>query len=95
MNPYNVLIKPLLSEKSNKLREGANKYSFLVTPKSDKNDVRRAVEKMFSVKVTSVTTMVTRGKVKSRGNHVTKLTNTKKAVVTLAEGNKIALFEDL
>lgn len=95
MNPYNVLVKPLLSEKSNRLRENGNKYSFQVTLKASKVDVKSAVEKMFEVKVVGVTTTVLRGKVKRRGNNIVKLPNTKKAVVTLAEGAKIALFEDL
>ncbi len=95
MNPYNVLVKPLLSEKSNKLRESANKYVFEVALKANKTDVKKAVEKMFNVKVTSVTTLVLRGKVKRRGNNIAKLSNTKKAVVTLPEGVQIPLFKDL
>ena len=95
MNPYSVLLKPLLSEKSNRGRENENKYTFLVEPKSSKTDVKKAVEKVFSVSVVGVTTLITRGKVKRRGNNVAKLANTKKAVVTLKEGEKISLFEDL
>jgi large subunit ribosomal protein L23 len=95
MNPYNVLVRPLLSEKSNRLRENGNKYSFQVALKASKVDVKSAVEKMFEVNVVGVTTTVLRGKVKRRGNNEVKLPNTKKAVVTLAEGAKIALFEDL
>ena len=95
MNPYSVLVKPMLSEKSNKAREASNKYSFEVSLKANKTDVKKAVEKMFDVKVTAVTTAVSRGKVKRRGNNVVKLPNTKKAVVTLAEGAKISLFDDL
>jgi large subunit ribosomal protein L23 len=95
VNPYSVLLKPLLSEKSNRGRENENKYTFLVEPKSSKTDVKKAVEKVFSVSVVGVTTLITRGKVKRRGNNVSKLANTKKAVVTLKEGEKISLFEDL
>jgi large subunit ribosomal protein L23 len=95
VNPYSVLLKPLLSEKSNRGRENENKYTFLVEPKSSKTDVKKAVEKVFSVSVVGVTTLITRGKVKRRGNNISKLANTKKAVVTLKEGEKISLFEDL
>lgn len=95
MNPYSVLMKPLLSEKSNRCRENENKYTFLVAPKATKKDVKSAVEKVFNVTVEGVTTLVTRGKVKRRGNNVAKLPNTKKAVVTLKQGEKIGLFEDL
>lgn len=95
MNPYDVLQRPLLSEKSNRGRENENKYTFLVAPKATKKDVKSAVEKVFNVNVLGVTTLISRGKVKRRGNNVAKLSNTKKAVVTLKEGQKIGLFEDL
>lgn len=95
MNPYDVLVKPLLSEKSNSVREAQNKYSFRVAVKATKDDVKKAVEKLYNVKVVGVTTLVNRGKVKRRGNNVTQLSKAKKAVVTLAEGAKIPLFEDL
>ena len=95
MNPYNVLVKPLLSEKSNHARETANKYSFKVDPKATKTDVRKAIETLFDVKVAGVQTLVTRGKVKRRGNQVAHLSNTKKAIVTLVEGAKIGLFDAL
>lgn len=95
MNPYEVLSRPLLSEKSNKVREASNKYTFQVAPRATKHDVKKAVEIMFDVKVAQVQTLVTRGKVKRRGNNVAKLPNIKKAIVTLTEGGKIALFEDL
>lgn len=95
MNPFHVLVRPLLSEKSNKARESGNKYSFVVERKATKADVKKAVEKMFSVKVEDVNTLVLRGKMKRRGNHEVKMPNTKKAVVTLAEGAKISLFDDL
>lgn len=95
MNPFNVLVRPLLSEKSNRARENDNKYHFMVSIDATKADVKRAIEKMFNVKVAGVATLVTRGKVKTRGNTRYKKSNTKKAVVTLPEGAKIPLFEDL
>lgn len=95
MNPYEVLERPLLSEKSNSQREVGNKYSFQVALKATKADVKKAVEKMFDVKVKDVSTLILRGKVKRRGNATVKLSNSKKAVVTLTEGGKIPLFEDL
>lgn len=95
MNPFNVLVKPLLSEKSNRSRENNNQYVFMVQRDADKEDIKKAVERVFSVKVTAVNTMIIRGKVKRRGNHVAKLPNTKKALISLAEGSVIKLFEDL
>ncbi|MCX6108577.1 MAG: 50S ribosomal protein L23 [Proteobacteria bacterium] len=95
MNPYNVLVKPLLSEKSNRARESANKYSFKVDLKATKGDVRKAIETLFDVKVSAVQTLITRGKIKRRGNQVGHLSNTKKAIVTLVDGAKIGLFDAL
>ena len=59
-----IIRRPLLSEKSNRAREASNKYSFMVQRKATKADVKKAVEKLFSVKVEDVTTLVLRGKVK-------------------------------
>lgn len=94
MNPYEVLVKPLLSEKSNKARE-SSKYSFRVVKSATKAEVRKAVETLYQVKVESVQTLVVRGKVKRRGNHVVKLSNTKKAIVTLAKDAKLPVFDAL
>jgi large subunit ribosomal protein L23 len=95
VNKFDVLVKPLLSEKSNKVREDQNQYTFRVKLDASKQDVAKAVEAMFSVKVASVRTAITRGKVKRRGSVMSKGSNVKKAVVTLVEGAKIELFTDL
>ncbi len=94
MNPYDVLMKPLLSEKSNAVRESLGYYSFLINPRATKIDVKAAVEKMFNVNVLAVNTCITRGKVKRRGKAVSLTNKKKKAVVQLAEGQKLAIFED-
>lgn len=95
MNPYSVLKRPVLSEKSNQVREDQDKYTFEVMIDASKVDVKKAVEMHFGVKVASVTTAITRNKVKRRGMYLAKTAKkTKKAIVTLKEG-KIALFEDL
>ena len=96
MNPYDVLVRPLLSEKSNRERENSNKYTFEIRPDAGKKDVRLAIEKMFDVKVDSVTTAITRGKFKRRGAYISKRPGkAKKAIVTLVGDAKIPLFEDL
>jgi len=95
MNPFNVLERPLLSEKSNGTREKLSKYTFQIHIDATKGDVKNAVEKVFGVKVATVKTLVTRGKIKRRGNNLHKQSNKKKAVVTLVEGGKISLFEEL
>jgi large subunit ribosomal protein L23 len=94
MNPLNVLIRPILSEKSNLLREATTQYTFEVATAATKTDVKKAIAKQFGSKVVGVRTIVCRGKVKRRGMHVTKGKTTKKAIVTLAEGEKLKLFED-
>ncbi len=94
MNLYNVLVKPVLSEKSNAARENGGKYTFEVALKSTKEDVQRAVEKIYGVKVVGVQTMVTRGKIRRRGVHLSLDSKSKKAVVTLTAGAKLPLFED-
>lgn len=94
MNPFQILSKPVLSEKSTLVRENLNQYTFKVDLRSTKNDVRSAIETMYEVKVEKVQTLITRGKVVRKGNHVSMTSKTKKAVVTLAGGAKLPLFEE-
>lgn len=94
MNPYQVLKKAVMSEKSAKLRENGKQYVFSVDPKATKTDVSKAIEAVYGVKVSKVQTLLTRGKVKRRGQHVSLGSKTKKAVVTLVTGAKLPLFED-
>ncbi|SME88975.1 50S ribosomal protein L23 [Pseudobacteriovorax antillogorgiicola] len=94
MHPYSVIIKPVLSEKSNDVRENEGKYTFVIRRDATKEDVKKAVSKLWDVKVAKVQTLITRGKIKRRGMNFSKPTKTKKAVVTLAEGAKLPLFEE-
>ena len=94
MNPFNVIIRPLLSEKSTDVRESLNQYAFLVHPEASKQDISSAIEKMWNIKPAQVRTAIRRGKVKRRGSHVSKESNTKKAYVTLPQGSKLPIFED-
>ncbi len=94
MNPFQILSKPVLSEKSTLVRENLKQYSFKVDLRSTKDDVRKAIETMYGVKVAKVQTLITRGKVVRKGNHVSMTSKTKKAVITLVEGAKLPLFED-
>jgi large subunit ribosomal protein L23 len=94
MNPFQILSKPVLSEKSTLVRENLNQYTFKVDLRSTKNDVRSAIETMYGVKVEKVQTLITRGKVVRKGNHVSMTSKTKKAVVTLVDGAKLPLFEE-
>jgi len=87
-----VLLKPLLSEKSY-LESDMNKYRFMVHPAANKIVIRQAVEKMFNVKVLSVNVSKVRGKQKRFGRFQTYKSDWKKAVVTLPEGESLDFFE--
>jgi len=100
MNIEDIIICPILSEKSNMI-SSQNKYVFKVVIKSNKLQIKSAIEKRFNVKVSKVSTMNFKGKVKnttirSSGNVIRtsgSRRNWKKAIVTLIEGNKIDLVE--
>ncbi len=94
-----ILIKPLITEKAETLSEGLNKYSFVVDRKANKVEIRKAVEQMYGVAVTSVNTAVMPGKAKNRttksGILRGRISAYKKAVVTLADGEEIDFFGDI
>tara|TARA_B100000965_G_C18985860_1_gene496064 strand:+ start:204 stop:521 length:318 start_codon:yes stop_codon:yes gene_type:complete len=83
-----IIQKPLMTEKSTNLNQ-FNQYSFLVNQNSNVYEIKNAIEKIFKVKVTKVNTSILRGKVKSFKGTIGYRKNTKKAIVTLAEGNTI------
>ncbi len=90
----NILRRPLvLTEKGTNLKEEHNQVLFEVSREATKHQIRAAVEAAFNVKVTSVRTMVVRGKMKRMGRGYAKTQNWKKAIVTLRDGDKIAAFE--
>ena len=94
MNPHDVIIKPVVSEKSYALLdEGA--YTFIVHPDANKVQIRQAVEEIFNVKVAKVNTMNRQGKRKRNRRSFTfgKRPDTKRAVVTLAGDDRIDLFQ--
>lgn len=88
-----VLLRPVITEKTTALREQKNKYVFQVASAANKHEIRRAVEKYFGVKVNDVHTMRMPAKPKRMGRYEGVRPEWKKAVVTLAEGNKIDLFD--
>lgn len=90
--PEEIIKRPLLTEKGTAMGEAGNKVLFEVELHSNKIEIRKAVEKIYNVKVTAVHTQVVRGKVKRMGRNVGKRTNWKRAVVTLAEGSAIDFF---
>ena len=86
-----VLLAPIVSEKSYGLLD-ENKYTFVVAPEANKTEIKIAVEKVFNVKVTSVNTLNRPGKTRRTRVGMGKRADTKRAVVSLAEGQRIDIF---
>ncbi len=94
MNLYQVIKKPLITEKAMAAREAvAGLYAFVVDREADKTEIRAAVEKLFKVHVKKINTAIMRGKTKKVGRSVGRRSNWKKAWVELAAGEKIEFFE--
>ena len=87
-----ILFAPVISEKSYGAAERDNKYTFLVDPSANKTQIKIAIEKVYDVTVTSVNTINREGKRKRTRTGFGKRNNTKRAIVTLAEGDSIEVF---
>tara|TARA_R110002049_G_scaffold285703_1_gene467195 strand:- start:190 stop:480 length:291 start_codon:yes stop_codon:yes gene_type:complete len=92
-NLETVLKKALITEKTSAVSEKFNRYGFMVDLKSNKNQIKEAVETFYNVKVLNVKTSILPGKVVRRGKSVAKTSKTKKAFVQLKEGQKIEFFK--
>jgi large subunit ribosomal protein L23 len=94
-----ILVKPIVTEKMTDLGEKLNKYGFVVDKRANKIQIKKAVEEMYGVTVESVNTMVYAGKRKSRftktGVIAGKTKSTKKAVVTLTDGETIDFYSNI
>jgi len=90
-DPRDVLLKPVISEKSYRLVDDG-KYTFLVAPDANKTQIRQAVEQVFRVKVTGVNTINRPGKRRRTRYGWGKRPDTKRAIVTLAAGERIDVF---
>ena len=93
MHVFEVLRRPLITEKSTIMQDGHNKYAFEVDSRANKVQVKTAVEESFSVKVTGVNMLIVKGKRKRFGRKLVQKPSWKKAVVSLRAGDKIQLFE--
>jgi large subunit ribosomal protein L23 len=89
---HDVIIAPVVSEKSYELLDDG-RYTFIVHPSSNKTEIRQAVEAIFGVKVANVNTMNRQGKRKRFGLTMGQRKTSKRAVVTLREGETIDIFE--
>jgi len=90
-DPHDILIAPVVSEKSYGLLD-ENTYTFVVDPRSNKTEIKIAVEKVFDVTVTGVNTLNRRGKRRRTRFGVGKRPDTKRAIVTIADGQRIDIF---
>jgi len=93
--PEDIIKRPIiLTEKSNRLREGGNQVIFEVHKDANKIQIKDAIQKLFKVGVVDVNTLVMRGKDKRMGRGYAKLRNWKKAIVTLKAGDQIQFFDE-
>jgi len=91
MNYTDIIIAPVITEKSSTLNTKGNVYVFKVNKKANKFQIRKAIESAFKVNVINVNTLQTKSKRKRVGKYVGKTKTYKKAIVTLAEGEKIEM----
>jgi large subunit ribosomal protein L23 len=90
-NPRDILLRPVVSEKSYGLLD-EGKYTFIVAPTANKTQIRQAVEEVFHVKVTGVNTLNRQGKRRRTRRGFGQRPDTKRAIVTLADGERIDIF---
>jgi large subunit ribosomal protein L23 len=93
MIQYQIIKRPLITEKTNIQKEVSNQVTFEVDRKANRIAIKNAVEEIFKVRVAGVRTMQVKGKVKQRGRIVGRRRNWKKAIVTLMPGERIDFFE--
>ena len=88
-----IILGPLVTERNMVLRDEQNKYAFRVHPRATKPEIKKAVEELFDVSVVSVTTMSGLGKMKRLGRTVGRRSSWKRAIVRVAAGQKIDIYE--
>ncbi len=93
MIQYDIIKRPLITEKTSIQKDASNQHSFEVDPRANRVEIQRAIEKIFNVKVSTVRTMHVKGKKKRRGRVLGKRKDWKKAIVTLLPGERIDFFE--
>ena len=93
MNRFDVIKRPLDTEKLDSMRDRENKFAFEIDLKANKTEVKQAIEALFKVKVIDIKTSIIRGKMRRIGRSSGMRSNWKKAIVTLKEGDAISLFE--
>ncbi len=94
-DPREIVIRPVVTERSTELGEDQNQYTFVVSKDANKIEIRAAVERLFSVKVAGVRTLNYRGKWRRVGRSLGRRPAYKKAIVKLAEGERIDVYEGI
>jgi len=92
LRPYQILLRPLVTEKGTHLSTRHNAYTFEVNLQSTKEDIKSAVQEMFNVRVLSVNTQIRHGKHRRYRNRLGQMADWKRAIVTLHEEDKIEFF---
>ena len=93
MNVFDIIKKPLVTEKTNLQKEELGQVTFEIDRRANRVEAKEAIEKIFNVKVDSVRTINVKGKVKQRGRIIGKRRDWKKAIVKLMPGERIDFFE--
>jgi large subunit ribosomal protein L23 len=94
-DPREVVIRPVVTERTTELGESLNVYTFVVATGANKIEIRRAVERLFGVKVAAVRTLNYRGKWRRVGRSLGRRPAFKKAIVKLAQGERIDVYEGI
>lgn len=95
MTAYDIIKKPIITEKSEILRRDFNKYTFEVNKKANKIEIKKAIEAIFNVKVVDIATLNIKPVTKRHGMKLYMTSAKKKAIVKLAEGNTITYFQNV
>lgn len=94
-NSFDLIRRPIITEKATDAKDFHNKVTFAVDVRANKTAIKRAVEEVFKVKVEKINIVNVKGKVKRLGKHIGKRPDWKKAVVTVAEGQTIEVFDQV
>ncbi|MFH1414889.1 MAG: 50S ribosomal protein L23 [Elusimicrobiota bacterium] len=93
ISSYDILLGPVITEKSTNMKTDSNKFVFYVDCRANKTDIKKAVEEVFKVTVLSINTLAVHGKPRRMGRFAGMTPKRKKAVVTLKEGDRVKLME--
>jgi large subunit ribosomal protein L23 len=93
MNPYTIIRRPLLTEKTSRAKETINAYAFEVDSRANKLEIKEAIETIFKVTVLRVNTVTLPGKSRRFGAHQTLKRSWRKAIATLKAGDRIEVYE--